>query len=156
MLPPSAPALAHLKELALDGFNFQGVDLPAAVLAAMTSLTFLRISRSNCEVVPNTLPAAVNLRVLALAFNCKLRFYEEDIPLFRKMAQLETLKLAFLENGQGLEGFSILALMELKESLPALKLVLEDKVDPFKPPTGSEKSSDVWSTVGWQTSSQRR
>ena len=149
MLPPSAPALANLQELALDGFHFHNGNLPAAVLGAMTSLTFLRISRSNCSFRPKMLPAAVNcnLKVLALAFNRYLKFHEEDTALFQKMPRLETLKLSLNKHGPGLGCGSVMAIMSLRQSLPALELVMEDIEDCLQNEifTLDEKSTDVWS-----------
>ena len=141
LLPSSAPALAHLRDLALDGFQLQDEQLSAAMLGAMTSLTLLRISRSNCTSIPSDLPAAASLRVLCLAFNAKFKFCEDAITVIMSLPQLETLKLSMDEGRSGWGLGSVASIMKLREKLPALEIVLDDAVD--DPLT--ETSKDVWS-----------
>ena len=144
-MPPSAPALAHLRELALDGFPTKDGQLSAAMLGAMTSLTLLRISRSNCESVPAAIATAASLKVLILAFNNSLKFWEDQIAIFMNMPQLETIKVS-MEKTRGLGCGSVSSMMKLSKSLPALEIVMEDGHD-RQYCVFPETTREVWSRV---------
>ena len=120
-------------------------QLPAETLGAMTSLTLLRISRSDCTAIPEGLAASVTLKVLILAFNNRLRFGEDAITVFMNMPQLETLKLQ-MDKKKGLQCGSVASIVKLSKRLPTLELIIEDAMD--KPHYGfNETSKDVWSRM---------
>ena len=121
LLPPSAPALAHLRELALNNFPLKDGKLSEAMLNAMTSLSFLRISRSDLTSVPATIVAAASLRVLKLDFNEDLRFGEDDISIIMNLPQLETLKMSMDESRTGWGFGSVASIMKLSKRLHLLE-----------------------------------
>ncbi len=113
------------------------------VLAAMTSLTFLRLSRADCCCVPAALSAVPSLKVLALAFNKGFQLGRKDVAVVAQLPLLDTFKISTRKSGKGLRSNSIYALLELRQRLPQLDIVLEESEGSAD--GSSEKGSEVWS-----------
>ncbi len=95
MLRPSAVALASLKELSLNSITL--LDSHAPVLAAMTSLTFLRLAATHVAYGASLVPAAVaglaSLKVLSLVPDCKAQLCGSDVNVLARLPGIEVLKI---------------------------------------------------------------
>ncbi len=94
VLPAAAVALAGLKELSLKSFQLSEAQAP--VLAAMPSLTFLRLAAYKDTAVPAALTALSSLRVLSIAPDSMTQLSRGDVGTLTRLPRLETLKILML------------------------------------------------------------
>ena len=94
-------------------------EVPAALAAALTSLTCLDLSNNLMSRIPSSLSQLTSLDTIDLTFSPHLQLRHGDARILCAMSHL---KLFRLIDGNGFDSVSIRTLLHMKDQLPNLKI----------------------------------
>ena len=124
LLPISAPAWPHLRELTLCDL---GLDVfPEGLARVLGSLSYLDLAENDFVRLPPALKLLSNLQYLEISKNESLSMEEEDVDSLATLPCLHTCRLSKQdpESDFNWTDSSVVALVAISRRLPLLKLVL--------------------------------
>ena len=126
LLPISAPAWPHLRELTLRELCL--TDFPESLAGALVRLTYLNLADNEFSRIPVAVKLLSNLQQLELSRNAPLQLDSTDAATLSALPHLRILKISkTCENAQSSSGWndsSVVAFFAISRRLPLLRLAV--------------------------------